>query len=68
MMVRVVFQGPHPRRQDLSDELKPTPSLGISLIPVVILIASLFYTIVVLEGSGHIPLIFGAAVAALRGR
>jgi len=36
-----------------------------SLIPVVILILTLFYTIVVLDGSGHIPLIIGAAVAAL---
>ena len=49
----------------MADEMKRTPSLGISLIPVIILIASLFYTIVVLEGSGHIPLIFGATVAAV---
>lgn len=47
----------------MSDEMKPTPSLGLSLIPVVVLIASLFYTIVVLHGSGHIPLIFGTIVA-----
>ena len=45
--------------------MKRRPSLGISLIPVVVLIASLFYTIVFLEGSGHIPLIFGAMVAAV---
>jgi NhaC family Na+:H+ antiporter len=45
--------------------MKRTPSLGISLIPVILLIASLFYTIVFLEGSGHIPLIFGAMVAAV---
>jgi NhaC family Na+:H+ antiporter len=45
--------------------MKRKPSLGISLIPVVVLIASLFYTIVVLEGSGHIPLLFGAMVAAV---
>jgi len=49
----------------VADERKRTPSLGISLTPVIILIASLFYTIVVLEGSGHIPLIFGAVVAAV---
>jgi NhaC family Na+:H+ antiporter len=49
----------------LPAELKKKPSLGISLIPVVVLIICLFYTIVVLEGSGHIPLIFGAAIAAL---
>ncbi len=49
----------------MADERKRTPSLGISLTPVIILIASLFYTIVVLEGSGHIPLIFGAVVAAV---
>jgi len=47
------------------DEKKRMPSLGISLIPVIVLIGSLFYTIVVLEGSGHIPLIFGAFVAAV---
>ena len=45
--------------------MKKTPSLGISLIPVIVLIASLFYTIVVLDGSGHIPLIFGAMVASV---
>jgi Na+:H+ antiporter, NhaC family len=44
---------------------KPKPSLRMSMIPVIILIASLFYTIVVLDGSGHIPLIFGAMVASL---
>ncbi len=44
---------------------RPSPSLGISFIPVVVLIGSLFYTIVFLEGSGHIPLIFGAMVASL---
>ncbi len=49
----------------MPDEMKRKPSLGISLIPVVVLIASLFYTIVVLEGSGHIPLLFGAMVAAV---
>jgi NhaC family Na+:H+ antiporter len=48
----------------LSGELKKKPSLGMSLVPVVVLIIALFYTIVVLEGSGHIPLIFGAIVAA----
>jgi NhaC family Na+:H+ antiporter len=53
------------RRPSLPGELKKKPSLGISLIPVIVLIIALFYTIVVLEGSGHIPLIFGAMVAAL---
>jgi len=48
----------------VGDELKPKPGLGISLIPVVVLIGSLFFTIVFLEGSGHIPLIFGTLVAA----
>ena len=48
----------------MPDETKPTPSLGMSLIPVVVLIASLSYTIIVLDGSGHIPLIFGTVVAA----
>ncbi len=42
---------------------RPTPNLGISLVPVVALIATLFYTIVFLEGSGHIPLILGAIIA-----
>ncbi len=49
----------------MADELRKKPSLGISIVPVVVLILSLYYTIVVLEGSGHIPLIFGATVAAL---
>ena len=43
---------------------RPTPTLGMSLIPVVVLIAALFYTIIVLDGSGHIPLILGSIVAA----
>ncbi|MFC1575440.1 Na+/H+ antiporter NhaC, partial [Gemmatimonadota bacterium] len=47
----------------MRDAKKPTPSLGISLIPVVVLIGTLSYTIIVLEGSGHIPLIFGAIIA-----
>jgi len=47
------------------EELKRKPSLGVSLVPVVVLIVSLFFTIVVLDGSGHIPLIFGALVAAV---
>lgn len=46
-------------------EMKKKPSLGMSLVPVVVLIIALYYTIVVLEGSGHIPLIFGAVIAAL---
>ena len=40
------------------------PGLGISLVPVLVLIATLYYTIVVLDGSGHIPLIIGAMVAS----
>jgi len=51
-------------RASLAAELKKKPSLGLSLVPVVVLILALSYTIVVLEGSGHIPLIFGATVAA----
>lgn len=43
---------------------KPEPTLVISLIPVVILIAALFFTIAILDGSGHIPLILGSVVAA----
>lgn len=48
----------------MPDETKPTPTLGMSLIPVAVLIASLSYTIIVLDGSGHIPLILGTIVAA----
>ena len=48
----------------MQDPMKRMPSLGVSLIPVVVLIASLSYTIIVLDGSGHIPLIFGTVVAA----
>lgn len=47
----------------MPDETRPTPTLGMSLIPVVVLIASLSYTIIVLDGSGHIPLILGTVVA-----
>ena len=32
----------------MADEMKPTPNLWISLIPVVVLIGALFYTIVFL--------------------
>lgn len=45
-------------------EAKRTPTLGMSLIPVIVLIVALFYTIVVLDGSGHIPLIVGSITAA----
>ena len=45
--------------------MRKSPSLGVSLIPVMVLIATLFYTIVVLDGTGHVPLIFGAIVAAV---
>lgn len=48
----------------MPDTTRPTPSLGLSLIPVVVLVALLSYTIIVLDGSGHIPLILGAVVAA----
>lgn len=44
-------------------ELKRQPTLGLSLIPVIVLIGALFYTIAILEGSGHIPLILGGIVA-----
>jgi NhaC family Na+:H+ antiporter len=48
----------------VQDEMKRTPALGMSLIPVIVLIVALFYTIVVLDGSGHIPLIIGTVIAA----
>jgi len=48
----------------LPERRKPEPTLLISLIPVVILIAALFFNIAILDGSGHIPLILGAIVAA----
>lgn len=47
----------------MADATRREPSLGLSLIPVVSLIAILFFTIVVLEGSGHIPLILGTVIA-----
>ncbi len=49
----------------MQDETKRAPGLGLSLIPVVVLIGTLFYTIVILEGTGHIPLIIGAITASL---
>ncbi len=49
----------------MQDETKRAPNLGLSLIPVLVLIGTLFYTIVILEGTGHIPLIIGAITAAL---
>jgi len=49
----------------VQDETKRAPNLGLSLIPVIVLIGTLFYTIVILEGTGHIPLIIGAITAAL---
>lgn len=48
----------------MTEKTKRTPSLGIALVPVLVLIACLFYTIVILDGSGHIPLIVGALVAS----
>lgn len=47
------------------EKTKKKPSLGIALVPVLVLIAFLFYTIVVLDGSGHIPLIVGGVVASV---
>lgn len=47
----------------MADATRREPSLGLSLIPVASLIAILFFTIVVLEGSGHIPLILGSVIA-----
>ena len=49
----------------MTSEGKREPTLLLSLVPVIILIATLFYTIAILHGSGHIPLILGAAVAAV---
>lgn len=49
----------------MQESPKQTPSLGMSLIPVIVLILALSYTIIVLDGSGHIPLMFGALVASL---
>ncbi len=49
----------------MPDATRRAPSLGLSLTPVAILIAFLFYTIVFLGGSGHIPLILGSVVAAV---
>jgi len=48
----------------LEGQRKPEPTLTVSLIPVVVLIAALFFTIAILDGSGHIPLVLGAIVAA----
>ena len=49
----------------MTEKTKKKPSLGIALVPVLVLIAFLFYTIVVLDGSGHIPLIVGGMVASV---
>ena len=49
----------------MTEQTKRTPSLLVALTPVIVLIATLFYTIVVLDGSGHIPLIIGAMVASV---
>lgn len=48
----------------MPDATRRAPSLGLSLTPVAILIAFLFYTIVFLDGSGHVPLILGAVIAS----
>ena len=44
---------------------RPTIPFGWALVPVVVLIALLASTIIVLEGTGHIPLVLGAGVAGL---
>lgn len=54
----------------MSDAPRPEPDsrsipFAWALVPVVSLIALLAGTIIVLEGSGHIPLVLGACVAAL---
>ena len=43
----------------------PTPSLGLSLVPAAALVALLFVSIARYDGSGHIPLIAAAALAAI---
>jgi len=48
-----------------TDPDRPTIPLAWALVPVVGLVALLAATIIVLEGSGHIPLILGAAIAGL---
>lgn len=48
----------------MQGDVKRAPTLGVSVVPVLVLVAALFYTIVVLDGSGHIPLILGTVVAA----
>ena len=53
------------RRDNVPDETKRTPTLWLSLVPVTVLIGSLFYSIVILDGSGHIPLILGCIIAAI---
>lgn len=53
------------RKEGTATLTKPEPGLAISLVPVVVLIGSLFYSIVILDGSGHIPLVIGGVVAAL---
>ncbi len=43
----------------------PLPPLWAALLPTAALVGLLFYSIAILEGSGHIPLIAATAVAAL---
>jgi NhaC family Na+:H+ antiporter len=43
---------------------RPTPGVGISLLPVLCLVALLAVVIGGLDGGGHIPLVLGTAVAA----
>ena len=41
------------------------PSLLVSLVPALALVGLLYVSIALLEGSGHVPLIAAAAIAAL---
>jgi len=49
----------------VSETAEPKPSLGLSLVPVVALVAMLYHSIAVLDASGHLPLIGGTIVAGL---
>jgi Na+:H+ antiporter, NhaC family len=48
-----------------SDAGVRNPSLAVSLVPAVCLVALLFVSIALLDASGHVPLIAAAAIAAL---
>ncbi|MCZ6672084.1 MAG: Na+/H+ antiporter NhaC [Verrucomicrobia bacterium] len=51
----------------MSSDKTTSPGLGISLVPVICLIAFLFTGISLLHGSPHIPLILASAVTAILG-